>query len=269
MKSLRSAPVLAALVGLSQLTCHQVILTAPPGSVMHCDVNPTFIAANGDIAVVSVLIFDGTGSPVADGTVVQFLTNLGRIPEQAKTNDGVARVNFISDSRSGQASIRAFSGGEGGSTGTTQTTGTTVQTGPSAGSPVDASIFASAAAAAQAASMASCSVPTVTIGSSLPEFIRVTANPERITDSRTSRITATVTDARGNPVANVPLIFQSDNPTLGFMESGGAPRFTDNNGQASDIFRTRLPREGPSTPAIIEVHGPRGNLNGEVTVYIN
>ena len=238
---------------------------------MDCNVNPEFIAANGDIAVVSVIIFDPTGFPVADGTVVQFFTNLGRIPEQAKTNDGVARVNFTSDSRSGKATIRAFSGGAGsGTTGTTPTTGTTVRTAPPDAS--DASAFAAGSAAFGSAALANCAAMNVDIGSGRPTRVTVvTATPGRLSGgARTSEITAHVVDTFGNPVVNVPVIFRSENPRLGEMESGGSPRYTDNNGDATDVFRTRLgPADGAAT-AKIEVFLPTlAGAAGSVNVFIN
>jgi hypothetical protein len=270
MKSLRKASALAVLVGLSQLTCHQVILTAPPGSMMDCSVNPPFIAANGDIAVVSVIIFDPTGFPVADGTVVQFFATLGKIPEQAKTNDGVARVNFMSDSRSGKATIRAFSGGAVSAPGTTQTTGTTVRTAPPDGS--DASSFAAGLSGSASGILANCSDLTVDIGSGRPSRVTVvTANPQRLTGgAKTSEITAFVVDSFGNPVTNVPVIFKSENARLGEMESGGSPRYTDNDGRAVDVFRTKFtPADGPAS-AKIEVFLPNlSGAAGSVTVFIN
>jgi hypothetical protein len=266
MKSLRKTPALAVLAGLAQLTCHQVILTAPPGSTMDCSVNPGFIASNGDLAVVSALLFDGTGSPVADGTVVQYFTTLGRIPEQAKTNDGVARVNFTSDGRSGQAQITIFSGGAGtGGTGSTTTT-TTIRTAP----PEGASAFAASSVALASAALASCTVQ-VDIGSNRPSRATVTASPARLTGgARTSEVTARVVDAFGNPVVNVPVIFRSENPRLGDMDSGGSPRYTDNDGVARDVFRTRLgPADGPAT-AKVEVFLPNAaGAAGFVNIFIN
>src|SRR5262245_6302275 len=94
-------------------TCNQAIMVAPPNSNFDGSTlvaNPTFIAANGDVSVISGLLIDGTGNPVPDGTVVQFFTTLGKIQEQGKTNDGVVRVNLVSDGRSGTASVTAFSG---------------------------------------------------------------------------------------------------------------------------------------------------------------
>jgi hypothetical protein len=101
---------LALALAAFTLGCGQAIITAPIGSTMAMNINPPFISANGDAAVVSVLVLEPAGTPVPDGTVVQFFTTLGRIDEQGKTNDGVARVNLQSDTRSGTARISAFSG---------------------------------------------------------------------------------------------------------------------------------------------------------------
>ena len=100
MRSTSYKPLALLAAGL-QLMCHQVILTAPPGSTITLIANPGFISANGGVSVISALVFEPAGTPVPDGTVVQFFTNLGRIDEQGKTNDGVARVNLVADSRSG------------------------------------------------------------------------------------------------------------------------------------------------------------------------
>lgn len=102
--------VLTVLLGAFSLSCGQAILTAPVGATVAININPAFIAANGDRAIVSVLVLEPAGTPVPDGTVVQFFTTLGRIQEQGKTNDGVARVNLESDSRSGIAKVTVFSG---------------------------------------------------------------------------------------------------------------------------------------------------------------
>ena len=102
--------VLTLIGGALSISCGQALLTAPIGSTIAININPPFISANGDIAVVSVFVLEPAGTPVPDGTVVQFFTNLGKIQEQGKTNDGVARVNFESDARSGTARITVFSG---------------------------------------------------------------------------------------------------------------------------------------------------------------
>ena len=92
---------LLLLVVATQFTCHQVIFHAPPDTVMTCFANPEDIPAVNGVSIISCLLVEDVGTPVADGTTVQFFTTLGRVPEQGKTNDGVVRVNFQSDGRSG------------------------------------------------------------------------------------------------------------------------------------------------------------------------
>ena len=207
-----SRAMLSALA-LVHVTCHQAILTAQPGATLTLIVNPLFIPAHGGVAVVSAVVIEEIGTPVPDGTVVQFLTSLGRIDEQGKTNDGVARVNLISDSRSGRATITAFSG-------------------------------------------VASDTEEVEIGSILPQTVIVTADPPFIpSNSRTTHIIATVLDESGNPVPNVLVIFRVTSPTTGteFMESGGNPIPTDNNGRAEDILRTRRPFGTVGPPAVVSV----------------
>ncbi len=64
------------------------------------------------------------------------------------------------------------------------------------------------------------------------------ANPQRITSPRQSTITATVFDQFGNPVQNVPVAFSLSGSLIEeTLASGGAPQFTDSNGQARDTLR--------------------------------
>jgi hypothetical protein len=101
--------LLVLALGLSHLTC-QAIVTAGPGATLTLTANPPFIAAHGGVSVISAIVIEEIGTPVPDGTVVQFFTDLGDIQEQGRTNDGVARVNLIADSRSGTAHVTAISG---------------------------------------------------------------------------------------------------------------------------------------------------------------
>lgn len=223
-----AALFVAALLGLSQATCHQAILVAPPGSSLQLFANPTFIPAFGGRAVISALVIEPAGTPVPDGTVVQFFTNLGRIDEQGKTNDGVARVALTADSRSGLATVTAVSGG-----GATQT----------------ASV-------------------EVGIGSALPRTILLTADPSRLTESRSSHVTANVFDENGNPVANVPVIFSIEaSPSTETMDSQGRPQFTDSNGRASDVMRTRRQSNGTARVRA-QVVSSSGTIEGTVDIAI-
>lgn len=241
------------VLALAHLTCNQVILTAPAGSTLTIFANPSFIPANGGVSVISVLVVEPAGTPVADGTVVQFFTTLGSIPEQGKTNDGVVRVNLVSDSRSGHATVTAVSGGP----------AAAPQPAPS-GSPSPGGGTSGGSGSAST---------TVDIGSALPARVQVTANPVRIrsTDPRHSQIVANVFDTNGNPVQNVPVIFGVDQtPGTEFMRSGGAPVFTDTNGQAVDFLETRHPRDaGPKTVTVRATPAGLGTLAATVMVTIN
>ena len=241
----RKATVLFLVLLLG--TCNQAIMTAPPGSKFAPDgsliANPEFIAAHGDVSVISGLILKATGDPVPDGTVVQFFTNLGKIDEQGKTNDGVVRVNLVSDSRSGTATVQAFSGG--------------AVAGPSF---VDAPVvgFSSGSitgGSAVSAAMASAST-TVIIGSARPDHVVLTANPPRITTGTSTTLLAQVFDATGNPVANVPVIFQITSTTpQARLDSGGQAVFTDNDGRATDILRTNSTVAGNITVTATAANG--------------
>lgn len=263
MKTSRFVIVSLALVSLAVVlvTCHQSILIAPPGSSLTLIANPTFIPANTGVSVISALIYDGTGSPVADGTVVQFFTNLGRIDEQGRTNDGVARVNLYADSRSGNAHVQAFSGS---GSGTTPSPSPSTGTGTARNKGITASLDAS-------------SFVDVTIGSANPTSVFVAANPQRITQPRYSTITATVFDKDGNPVSNVPVFFTVDVPTdpagpglEETMDSAGAPRFTDNSGRASDVLRTSYdPAARPKTVSVTATVPLGTTLEKAVSVIIN
>jgi hypothetical protein len=265
---------LAALAML-HLTCNQAIMTAPPGSSLSCFANPEFIATNGDTSVISALVVEPAGTVVADGTVVQFFTNLGHIQEQGKTNDGVARVNLISDTRSGTATITAVSGGGAPATnpsGTPTPAPTPTPAGRAAGVTA-AGTGAIAAVGATADASATCSV---VIGSARPKTIIIVADPPRITGSgpaRQSRIAATVFDEFGNVVVHVPVIFTITEPTgadaTENMASGGTPVYTDTNGQAIDFLQTRYPAD--ADPKVVQVTAtvPVGATAVSVSVQIN
>jgi hypothetical protein len=206
--------VLAALVSVGQVTCHQALFTAPVGSTIFLTANPTDIKAHGGVSVISALVVEEPGTVVPDGTVVQFFTTLGRIQEQGKTNDGVARVNLTSDARSGTAEVTAISGA----------------------AELDGPL-------------------SIRVGAILPERVIVTANPQRIvlSVSRTTHVVATVLDDNGNPVPDVPVIFRVTTPATEFMESGGNPLHTDNNGRAEDVVRTQRPAGSAATTITVEV----------------
>lgn len=224
--------LLLAVLALAHPTCNQAIMTAPSGSTIFMQANPEFIPANGGVAVISALVIEPAGTVVVDGTVIQFFTNLGTIDEQGKTNDGVARVNLRANGRSGVASVIAFSGGEA----------------VPAPSP--------SASAGGGVSIAATDGVEVTIGNVGAASVLVTADPSRITVSRSTQIRATVFDNAGNHLPGVPVYFDvtsavAEDPVDGansnFMDSGGRPQFTDSSGQAFDVMRTRNAGNGTAT----------------------
>jgi hypothetical protein len=277
-----AAFAVVALVVSIPFACAPSLMLAPPGSSLQLFVNPKTIAAHGGISVVSALVMDATGNPVADGTVVQFFTNLGHIDERGKTNDGVARVNFVSDSRSGVAHITAISGGAvsgGGGGGASPTSG---------GSPT-------ATTAVSGGGSGASDSQDITIGNAGAARIIVTADPPRISTSirRTVEIRATVLDVNGNPVPNAPVYFSStlgsavSTPTptgtaTGTPASGNAgnerfqngpgPLFTDNNGDAFNTLFTVAEAGGAPYTVTVTAQTPgtgTGTVSGSVSVGIN
>ncbi|HKC11723.1 MAG TPA: Ig-like domain-containing protein [Vicinamibacteria bacterium] len=195
--------------------------------------------------MISVLIIEPAGFPVPDGTVAQFFTTLGHIDSQGKTKDGVVRVNFVSDSRSGTASISVLSGGPA----------------------VAPSASPSPGGGGAGSGTGSCST-TVTIGSARPALVKVVPNPPRLANNRCTTITATVFDANGNFVSNVPIIFSVSSPNAEFFQSGGIPIFSDTNGQSSDQMCTRRLRDDPQATVTVTATPPVGTP-GTTTVTIN
>jgi hypothetical protein len=230
------------------VSCAGAYLTAPSGSTLVLVVNPNFIPSHGGVSELSAIVTEPAGTDVPDGTVVLWSTTLGHVDRETRTVRGIARNRLISDSRSGTAMVTAASGSDAlppptttpGSTTTTTTISATTTTRPS-------SLEAGAARFVGSSSgiQASDSKP-VTIGNVLVENIRLRAFPTRITNSNSTHVIATVTDSAGNPVANVPVFFDVvTNKATEFFESAGAAVFTNNNGEAEDVLRTRRTVQGP------------------------
>ena len=257
--SLGKTRILLVLLALGQLTCNQAIMTAPAGSSLTLYANPTVISSNGGISIISALVVEPAGTVVADGTVVQFFTDLGDIPEQGKTNDGVVRVNLRANGRSGEATITAFSGGDAPVPAPSASATATTSTG-------SALVSAAAGTAARAAT----APIKVTIGNLAAASVFVTADPPRITNSRSTQIRANVFDKSGNPLSGVPVFFDvTKNGDTNYMDSGGAPRFTDSNGQAFDVMRTRaVVSEQATVRARVPVASGATGVFGEVVVEI-
>ncbi len=226
------------VLALALPMCTGVPLTAPSNSSISVTANPRFVPANGGVSVVTASVLEPAGTPPPNGTVVFFFTELGSVDAEAKTRDGIARVNFVSDSRTGVAHVTAVSGG----------VATPANPSPSP-SPSPAmlgqgglirSLFAMAVA--YAAGGTNSGSVDITVGAGKGAKVVVVASPDMITSPGSSLITANVFDENGNAVANVPVIFSLSASILyETLDSGGAPQFTDTNGQAFDRVRTRAP----------------------------
>jgi hypothetical protein len=201
------------------VSCEGAYLTAPPDSFIDLNANPPFVAAHGGTSEITAFIIEPNGTYVPDGTVVRWTTDIGRIDPETRTRRGVATARFVSDSRSGLATITAFSGS------------------------VSAQLVGPRA---------------LRVGNANVAAIRLRAVPSRITISNSTHVIATVVDGNGNPVANVPVFFEVDDADKAteFFDSAGAPVFTDNNGEAEDVLRTRRNVVGV---ADVRARAPRGD----------
>jgi hypothetical protein len=258
----------AAGVAVFLLSCGGAYLTAPPGSTMTLVANPMFIASHGGVSELMAIVTEPAGTDVPDGTVVLWTTTLGHVDRETRTQRGIARNRLISDSRSGPAIVTAASGADAlpptttpsppPSTTTptsTLTPGSTLT--PPTTRPGGGTTATGFAAFAGEAAQNSASVE-ITIGNALVRTVRLRANPPRITISNSTHVIATVLDQFGNPVANVPVFFEVviDADTE-FFDSGGAPVFTNNNGEAEDVLRTRRTTQGTITVRAV-APGPNG-----------
>lgn len=90
--------------------CKAAVLTAPDNTTLIVTVNPPVIPLGGQ-AVVRVVGFKASGTPVPDGTVIFFSCDIGTIESRKETLSGVTEALFQSnDNRSGVATITVTSG---------------------------------------------------------------------------------------------------------------------------------------------------------------
>ena len=257
----------AASLGLLAVSCEEVPLTAPAGTTMFLQANPPFVVANGGTSVVTALLTEPAGTLVPDGTVVLFFTDLGRVDAEGKTVNGVARVNFVADSRSGTATVTAYSGGPAPAATASPTTSSAV----TASGHVASSSVGDVVAASSATGTGSASI-TIDIGSKLPARVLVTADPAVLSGSRSAAITANVFDEFGNPVQHVPVIFSvaavGTAPLQEVLSSGGAPQYTDSSGQAFDTLTTRT-ATGTTQKTVTVTATTANGQTGDVSVVVN
>jgi len=156
-------------------SCKKAVLTAPDNSTLVVTVNPAVIPLGGQ-AVVRVVGFKASGTPVPDGTVVFFSTDLGTIESRKEIIDGETQAIFTSnDNRSGTANLTITSGN---STVTPETI-------------------------------------TITVGTTGLGSLTISADPPVLPEGGgTSAIRVNALDENYNPLANIPITLTTDNGQL-------------------------------------------------------
>ena len=163
-----------ALGLLMTASCSKALLMAPTGSTLTLLVSRPTAGLSASVNV-TALVYESSGTPVHDGTVVAFFSTLGTIsPAQATTTNGQATVQLVTGTLSGVAEITATSGG---------------------------------------ATLAS--TVAVTVGAAAVGRVELTASPISLPPNggRVS-LTATVSDSSGNRLSGIPVTFNSDKGTL-------------------------------------------------------
>jgi PKD domain/Invasin, domain 3 len=186
----------ALLGGVLAAGCAKVSPTAPSGSTVTLSANPSFISSASGTTSITAVVRKASGSPVASGTEVRFTADLGAIDPLGKTDT------------SGIATVTLRGDGRVGK----------------------ATVSAFLAGSSASATLA------VNIGGAPPlaKSITLQADPPSIgTAGGTIKLLAVVRDASGQPVTGASVTFSSP---VGTLRSGGAPRFTQDNGIAIDYL---------------------------------
>jgi hypothetical protein len=196
---------LAALIlsHVALVACDKMPLLAPTASTVTVT-SPVTTISLGGTAEISAFVAESSGTPVQNGTVVRFTTNLGRMnPVEVQTRNGLAVSMFEAGDVSGLADIRATSGAAGGATGGSATA--------SASNAVQISVGAAAVDSVQL------------IGS--PLFV-----PFR---GGTVQLTATVLGTNGRAIPGIPVRFNATQGTLSQQQVT-----SDGNGEARTSLTT-------------------------------
>ena len=240
------------------VACAGALFTAPPGSTIQLfpsEGDRIVVPANGGSTEVLAFITEPAGTSVANGVEVLFFASIGTIEPKVRTRDGIARARFISDSRSGLARITAISGG------------------PAPAAPAPGPSGSPGTGGGGTTGPGSAST-TIIVGNAAVARINLASSSTALFDNRSTLLTATVVDLFGNPVANVPVFFAITNNggfNTEFLESGSVAQFTDNNGQAFDVLRSRVARGATTRHSVVvtaSAPGQNAFVTGTVTVGV-
>jgi hypothetical protein len=219
-----------ALLQLAATACDRMPLTAPQNSTVTVT-SPTTVLPIGGSTEISAFVSEGGGTPVQNGTVVRFTTNLGRVdPVDVQTRNGMAVTMFHAGDVSGTADIRATSGSIGGAasgSGSTTTSTNTVQ---------------------------------ISVGAAAVDAVVLRANQTSIPfNGGTIELTATVTGAGGRLLPGVPVTFLASdgvlNPTSGITDSAGEVRTTLTANRAGTVT-ARAGTKDSNTVTIVRREAP-------------
>lgn len=155
--------------------CKKAALVAPENATLLLSVNPSVISLGGQ-AVVKVVGYKASGTPLPDGTLIYFTCDIGSIESSKEIKNGIAEALFrSSDNRSGVATISASSGNA---------------------VPIPETI-------------------SVTIGSSALFSLSLSADPPTLPVSGgATTIRVTAYDENLNPLGNIPVILTTDSGQL-------------------------------------------------------
>jgi hypothetical protein len=149
-------------------------LVAPTDTTITLYAAKSSVGLNGSVELTATVI-ESAGTPVQNGTVVNFTTTLGTIdPLDARTQNGRVTVTLWAGTVSGTAEVRALSGGS------------------AVKDPVK-----------------------IAVGAAAASRVDLLANPTALPAAGgTAQLTAIVSDASGNRLAGVPVSFATDTGTL-------------------------------------------------------
>jgi adhesin/invasin len=182
------------LLALVAMACDTVPLTAPTESTITISAARTVVQA-GETTEVTAFVAEEGGNAVQNGTSVRFTTTLGRVePAEAQTRNGYAVATFMAGDSSGVARVRAFSGAASGGSG----------------------------------EGAAANEVEITVGGAAATAVVLNASPSSVPPiGGTVTLIASVLDANGNRLRNVPVTFSADRGTLSATVAN-----TDGNGEA-------------------------------------
>jgi hypothetical protein len=183
--------------------CDKAQLTAPTNSTVSITTASSFVPTGGTTEV-TAFVAESSGTPVQNGTVVRFSTNLGRVePVDAQTRGGYAVATFVAGDASGVADVRATSGAIGGTTSTTP--GATAS-----------------------------NIVQITVGAAAVETVVLGANPGSVpVGGGTVNLLATVVRADGGALPGVTVTF-----TASAGQLADTVVTTDTSGQARTTLST-------------------------------